>query len=63
MNVTSKWYQIDLAAEAIQSRQFGSGEGPITLKVLMCSGNETKLVSCRFQECHHPGGAGVICQG
>lgn len=66
MNVISKWYQIDLAAEAIQTRQFERGEGLIALEVLMCSGNETKLVSCsssRLKECNHAEDAGVICQG
>ncbi len=45
---------------------FGSGEGPILLDNVQCSGDEESILACRAEElgmtnCRHTEDAGVVC--
>lgn len=45
---------------------FGSGEGPILLDNVMCSGEEESILACHAEElgmsnCFHTEDAGVVC--
>ena len=52
------------------STRYGNGSGPILLDDLMCTGEETSLISCRHRgvwenNCatDHSEDAGVVCNG
>ena len=49
------------------SAHFGQGSGPILLDNLACSGSESRLVDCTYDnntaDCSHSEDAGVRCRG
>lgn len=57
-----------IGATAYSSAHFGPGSGPIYLDDVHCTGQETKLLSCRSNRtgrhnCQHSKDAGVSCAG
>ncbi|XP_030048592.1 deleted in malignant brain tumors 1 protein [Microcaecilia unicolor] len=56
------------AVEATQGAHFKAGSGPVWLKAVFCSGNETQFSQCgsvmsELYPCDHSRDAGVICSG
>uniref|UniRef100_A0A3Q3CPF4 SRCR domain-containing protein n=1 Tax=Haplochromis burtoni TaxID=8153 RepID=A0A3Q3CPF4_HAPBU len=56
------------ALEAPRSALFGAGSGQIWLDNMDCSGNESSLIECKYNQfgtnnCGHQQDAGVICSG
>ncbi|CAM4563249.1 unnamed protein product [Leuciscus chuanchicus] len=55
-------------AEPLINAHFGTGEGPIWMDSLRCSGDESNLRNCQFggwgnHQCIHAYDAGIICRG
>lgn len=55
-------------AEPLTNAHFGTGEGPIWMDSLRCSGDESNLRNCQFDgwgnhQCIHAYDAGIICRG
>ena len=51
-------------ALAVRGAHFGQGEGPILVDDLRCTGNESNLLDCDYEDdpnCFHFEDAGVIC--
>nr|XP_033792444.1 scavenger receptor cysteine-rich type 1 protein M130-like isoform X2 [Geotrypetes seraphini] len=56
------------AVEAVHGAHFKAGSGPVWLKTVFCSGNETQISQCgsvmsEHYPCDHSRDAGVICSG
>nr|XP_033814212.1 scavenger receptor cysteine-rich type 1 protein M130-like [Geotrypetes seraphini] len=56
------------AVEAVHGAHFKAGSGPVWLKTVFCSGNETQISQCgsvmsEHYPCDHSQDAGVICSG
>ncbi|XP_030048593.1 scavenger receptor cysteine-rich type 1 protein M130-like [Microcaecilia unicolor] len=56
------------AVEATRGAHFKAGSGPVWLKAVFCSGNETQISQCGLvmsvhYPCDHSQDAGVICSG
>ena len=62
---TSRYSTLYRNAIGVHSAHFGSGEGPILMGEVGCSGNESWLSHCHYNDsidyCYHFEDAGVIC--
>ncbi len=66
MNVISKVHWQCVGARAVSDSEYGPGSGPIVLRNVACTGYESRLLQCEFEDmdlgsCSHNDDAGVEC--